>query len=116
MPVSRRVHAAAACAHWYALAACGQDSLRAGQLQGKEYSRRTVATACLLSTCVPASCFFCPAESPIAHWLKPGGLMEDADSEIVVVVSAHLQSEVTILQFCSGSYRDDRQCHGAKLL
>lgn len=42
--------------------------------------------------------------------------MEDADSEIVVVVSAHLQSEVTILQFCSGSYRDDRQCHGAKLL
>jgi len=28
-----------------------------------------------------------PAESPIAHWLKPGGMMEDADSEVVVVVS-----------------------------
>jgi hypothetical protein len=29
-------------------------------------------------------------ESPIAHWLKPGGMMEDADSEIVVVINSYL--------------------------
>ncbi|EFN59959.1 hypothetical protein CHLNCDRAFT_133057 [Chlorella variabilis] len=29
-------------------------------------------------------------DSPIAGWLKPGGLIEDADSEIVVVINAYL--------------------------
>ena len=36
----------------------------------------------------PAALAAAAADSPLANWLLPGGLQDDADSEIVVVVSA----------------------------
>jgi hypothetical protein len=44
----------------------------------------------------PCPCL--PADSPLARWLLPGGFMEDADSEVVVVVStlAHASSSIKL--------------------
>lgn len=58
-----------------------QTSLQCGYHQGTDrlYLRLPVEV-----------CHVIDERSPIASWLRPGGIMEDADSEIVVVINGYL--------------------------